>query len=259
MFKGGRDFRLIAFSSPQIQSTIDVINYLPYQDLSEPEEIFVSDSEFSFSHLFYYREDPINPAHEGLEEIIVDRNGDKVYRYNMYIGSIVVNESLICIIAVPFTIMAIELFQFFNKAIRGHNNLYVKVNIGSVIAAVKNGQSLDGDIKLTRLDLEIEGDSPAKTAVLGGTDVPNSLTFDCIISSLKDLEIRYRKCKITYDNKTGKKIVIDVDRFGNYSIPLHSNGKNLPNLLTVFNYLYDINGIVEDSILPSTRNLQDEG
>jgi hypothetical protein len=260
MFRGGRDFRVIAFSSPQITSSKDVIKYLPYDVISSPEEICLGDIGLSFSHLYYYREDPFNPAHENIESIQVERNGTKCYQYNMYIATIPFeNKDAINIIAVPFTSMAIELFTFFNKKISGHNNRYLKVDIEKFINAVKTGNNANGDIKITRLELDIEGDSPTKTAVLGGSDVPNSITFDSIKASLLDMTIRYRKCKLVYDDKSYKKIVLEADRFGNYTIPLHMNAKNLPCLRSIFSYFYDINGIIEDAILPSMRTLQEEG
>lgn len=282
MFKGGRDFRLIAFTSPIITTTEEVVKSLPYWDISNPIELVSDNPDYSFKHYYFYRETAYFPSHgvpdNEAKGLFTKHNGVDVFQYNFYIAKFSIDSltqggeaTSIFLIAVPFTAMAIELFSEFKNNSKGLKVQYLKIDIEALVCFLKSGDNLEGDIKMTKLELDIEGDSPTKSAVLAGSDVPNSITYKSVIQSLNKMAVAHRKCKLIYDDRVNKRLVIIADMYGNYTVPLNINGMNLPFVATVFKYLQslsscnnDVNKIVNkdvlffNSILPSLKTLQDE-
>ena len=257
MFRDKRDFRAIIFNSPKIATSEQILGFFPKDLIQDIETIHKSDDILNISHAHYLTSSAFTSP-DILKDIEVVVNGNTMYQYSMYTASFKINDRNVHLIAVPFSKMAAEVFNNFSISTRGNAIKYQKVDIINLINACRIGKNLEGDIKITRIELEIEGDSPTKSITMAGTNVPISKTFTSVTESLSELQFRYRRCRLLFDDKSNPKFSIEIDRFGNYLIPVRAKAKNLPWIVNILKFFFNESLIREDSLLPPIGKVKDE-
>ena len=252
MFSSGRFFRLISFHADSVNSLDDIKQLLPENQISESERLSNDDDNFKIAHMFFFSKTKFTQSID-LEECKVIWNDCEQYRYNFYICCFKVGKTSIGLIAVPFTMMAKELFGDMHNAGIGKDIFYQKLELKDLVEAVLKKSHMGGDLKLTRLKWIIHGAPGTNMLSLTGADVPNSKVFKRIYGKLTPgVTFVLNDCLITYNNHEGKMFNMRVDKSGNFTFYVKSitDGINLQWTEDLWLYFYDAKLISETPQLP---------
>jgi len=248
-------FKTLVFCSPFITSVEDVTMFI--HGHLKYEETIVENENLSVKHAYYLSSSEFTVP-EALQNIIEsNENGVITYRYNIYFSIVRLSDKLMVMISVPFSKMASEIFTAFSVFARGKSVKYQKVDLPKFIE-LSNKDSMAGDVKITSINIEVEGDSPTKAIILKGTNVPISSTYRGVIDSLVDVKHKIKGCSIVYNNRNGIKQLFKIDRFGMYLLPIAAEAKNLPSILNLFGFFSSEELLVEDPLLPASIKKEDE-
>jgi hypothetical protein len=147
-----------------------------------------------------------------------------------------------------FTQMAIDVFSSVQRRSLGLGLRYKRVDLDALVAAVRTNRHMGGLVKITRVQMQVEGESHTRVVLLGGPDVAHSQTYSSVIASLagEDLEVRTRRCRLLYDDHQGKRFALESDRYGNLWFHVSRAARNLSHSHSVFKYRCG-NGLIEDT------------
>jgi hypothetical protein len=127
-------------------------------------------------------------------------------------------------------------------------NKLIKSNTGHTDYIFKNNHFYFGGIFLS-----MAGDSYLSTVKLEGDKPLDSEIYkDYFINKINKLECKLEKCilkcsvELVQDSQiSNARSSIHFDKYGNYKLYIHANGANLITIPALFDFLHDINCIIE--------------
>jgi hypothetical protein len=175
----------------------------------------------------------------------------------------------ICLLGFPFKKMIADMVsRLVHKFKLPSTGNFLNVNMTKFIQAHENDSDQSyahSQFYLAGVDLMVSGDRYLSTVKLQG-DKP--LESDLYIEYFKDkihtkksrLEKCTMKCKISEDSKPDSPRIVSsfhIDKFGNFKLYVHSDGRNVLTLPRIFDFLDSIKCLSETPH-PPTMNMSDE-
>jgi hypothetical protein len=146
---------------------------------------------------------------------------------------------------------------------------FVKVDMGKLILANEGETelSIDGNqFFLAGVNLTVSGDSYLSTVKLAGDKPLDSELYKVyfkprVHDNKSRLERCTMKCKVVSNSdleNTRMVSSIHIDKFGNYKLYVHSQGRNLTALPAIFEFLDSIECLADTPYTPTEHILDDE-
>lgn len=286
-------------------------------------------------HCFYYT-DVLYSAYLDEEEIRTTLNGNEIFKYDIYLMRLLINEKQIYIIACPYIQMLKDIGLLIeNSFLKDKNISFIKIDLNKLTYAIENDQHMGGKIKIKQIEVLITGDPAVNLFSISGNDTIHSilynflyklkdteylfslnidylkyfkekkLTDDLILAFAKnyqfistsasisqidndnwkliDKKIHYRikkignklkiyipneytistnlfftprECSIAFNDYKGHKIILNTDRFGNYTFRIGKDALNLQTLNFLFSYFFQEKLYNKTKLFPPNRSIQ---
>jgi hypothetical protein len=281
MFYDERDFRAIIFSSEKFKSLESVENALaetPPLGKSAPMRLSAQHPQIEAFRVTYFSKKcfirTFDPAKRDIYSKM-EKEGP-AFDYEIFVMLDRRSKSPLILVAAPFSGLALEIFAKIHQG-RDKTFAYHRPLLEGLIEKVASPAGVIKHLRTLAINWLIAGDSGRCDQItLRGADVAHSAVFSWTNAAMKsrsldsahnggkheypvtDLKLTLRKVEVCYDDQGGREqLRFSFDRFGNYSIWVDDEGKNLPVIFEVIDRLQKRNLLASDSTFP-VRNRFDE-